>query len=103
MRFLVRCVIPARIANRLIQTGTLFKQLMKYVNDVKPEQVYLAPCDGQRALYFVLDMQNIDKMAAVTEPPWLDWEADLDMTPVMTLADLEKAGADMEKLIRERQ
>jgi len=102
MRFLVKCVIPHGKANSLIKTGTLFKQLMKYVDDVKPEEVYLTPGDGQRALYFVLDMPSIDRMIAVTEPPWLDWEADLDMTPVLTLADLQKAGPDMEKLIRER-
>jgi hypothetical protein len=28
-------------------------------------------------------------------------EADVDMTPVMKLADLEKAGPDMEKLVRD--
>jgi hypothetical protein len=103
MRFMVKCVIPAEIANRLIKSGTLFKQLMKYVDDVKPEQVYLTPAHGQRALYFVLDMPSVDQMALITEPPWLDWEADLDMTPVMTIADLEKAGPDMEKLVRERR
>ena len=103
MRFMVKCVIPAEIANPLIKSGTLFKQLMKYVDDVKPEEVYLTPSDGQRALYFVLDMPSIDKMALVTEPPWLDWEADLEMTPVMTLADLQKSGQDMEKIVGERR
>jgi hypothetical protein len=102
MRFLVRCIIPNEIANGLIKSGKLFKQLMEYVDNVKPEEVYLTPSHGQRALYFVLDMPSIDKMAAVTEPPWLDWEADVDMTPVMTLADLEKMGQDMERLVRDR-
>lgn len=102
MRFMVRCTIPAKIANPLIKSGTLFKQLMKYVDDVKPEELYFTPSRGQRTIYFVLDMSSEDKMALVTEPPWLDWEADVDMTPVMKLADLEKAGQDMEKLIRDR-
>jgi hypothetical protein len=48
-------------------------------------------------------MPSIDKMALVTEPPWLDWGADLSMTPVMTLADLEKSGQDMEKIVRARR
>jgi hypothetical protein len=48
-------------------------------------------------------MPSIDKMALVTEPPWLDWGADLSMTPVMTLADLEKSGQDMEKIVRDRR
>jgi len=103
MRFMVKCTIPAEIANPLIKSGTLFKQLMKYVDDVKPEEVYLMPSHGQRALYFVLDMPNIDEMARVTEPPWLDWRADVDITPVMTLADLKKMGQDMEELIRDRR
>jgi len=103
MRFLVTCIIPAEIANPLIKEGTLFKQLMKYVDDVKPEEVYFAPTHGQRAVYFVLDMPSIDKMALVTEPPWLDWGADVYMTPVMKLADLQKMGQDMEKLTRERR
>ena len=50
----------------------------------------------------MLDMPSEDKMVLVTEPPWLDWEADVDMTPVLMIADLEKAGQDMEKLIRDR-
>jgi len=60
---MVKCVIPTNIANSLIKTETLFKQLTKYVDDVKPGEVYLTPSEGQRALYFVLDMQSIDKMA----------------------------------------
>ena len=100
---MVRCTIPGEIANPLIKSGTLFKQLMKYVDEVKPEQVYLTPSDGQRALYFVLDMPSIGKMALVTEPPWLDWEADVEMTPVMTLADLKKSGHDMEKIVGDRK
>jgi len=103
MRFMVKCTMPGEIANPLIKSGMLFKQLMKYVNDVKPEAVYFTPSDGQRTIYFVLDMPSIDKMALVTEPPWLDWGADLSMTPVMTLADLEKSGQDMEKIVRARR
>src|SRR3974377_830549 len=103
MRFVVKCTIPTEIANPLIKSGTLFKQLMKYVEGVNAEAVYFTPSDGQRAVYFVLDMPSIDKMASVTEPPWLDWKAEVEMTPVMTLADLEKAGPDMEKLIRDRR
>jgi len=103
MRFMVKCTIPTEIANPLITSGTLFKQLMRYVDEVKPEALYFTPCDGRRTIYFVLDMPRIDKMALVTEPPWLDWEADVDMTPVMTLADLEKMGPDMEKIVRDRR
>jgi hypothetical protein len=71
---------------------------MKYVDRVKR---YLTPSDGQRALYFVLDMPSVDNVAVVTEPPWLDSKADVEMTPAMTGANLKKAGPNTEKLLRD--
>jgi len=38
----------------------------------------------------------------VTEPPWLDWEADIELTPVMTLAGLKNSGSDMERIVSDR-
>jgi hypothetical protein len=43
-----------------------------------------------------------DKMVAMNEPLWLDWNASVTCIPAMSLADLEKAGKDMKKLAKER-
>lgn len=42
-------------------------------------------------------------MVAFNEPLWLDWGASVTVTPAMSLADLEKAGGDMEQIAKERR
>jgi hypothetical protein len=89
---MVKCKIPVEAANARIMDGTLVTQLMKYVDEVKPENVYLTLSHGQRTIYFVLNVPSEDKMPALLEPLWLDWKADVYVAPAMTLADFEKAG-----------
>jgi hypothetical protein len=51
----------------------------------------------------VVNIPSEDKMVAMTEPLWLDWNASVSVTPAMSLADLQKSGKDMEKLAKDRQ
>jgi hypothetical protein len=51
----------------------------------------------------IADIPSEDKMVATLEPLWLDWNGSVTCTPVMTLADLQKSGKDMEKLAKERE
>lgn len=103
MRFMVTCVLPVETANDVIVSGTIVDQLMKYVDTVKPESVYLTLTHGQRSMYFIFDIPSEDKMPALLEPLWLDWKADVYVTPAMTLADFKKAGPDLERVAAERR
>jgi len=58
---------------------------------------------GQRTMYMVVDIASVDKMPWMFEPFWLDWNADVFITPVMTRADIEKAGKDFERLLMDRK
>jgi hypothetical protein len=77
-------------------------KIKKYVDAVKPEAVYFTVRDGQRTMFAVVNVPSEDKMVAMMEPLWLDWDADVTCTPAMSLADLEKSGKDFEKLAKER-
>jgi hypothetical protein len=103
MRCIVEAVIPAEAGNRSIMDGTLPSKMKKYLDDVKPEAVYFTVKDGQRTIFVVVNLPSEDKMVAFHEPLWLDWGASVTVTPAMSLADLEKAGKDMEKLAKERK
>jgi hypothetical protein len=103
MRCIVEAVIPAEAGNRSIMDGTLPSKMKKYLDDVKPEAVYFTVKDGQRTIFVVVNLPSEDKMVAFHEPLWLDWGAAVTVTPAMSLADLEKAGKDMEKLAKERK
>ncbi|MGZ4903705.1 MAG: hypothetical protein ACXV5I_02700 [Halobacteriota archaeon] len=95
--------MPVETANASLMDGTLVTKLMKYVNDVKPEHVFFTVSHGQRTTYFIVDVPSEDKLPAVLEPLWLDWNSDVSVRPAMTLSDYEKAGADFERLVAERR
>jgi hypothetical protein len=82
--------------------GTMPVKFKKYLESVKPEAVYFTIRDGQRTMIAVVNILSEDKMVAMMEPLWLDWDAYVTCTPAMSLADLEKSGKEMEKLAKER-
>lgn len=103
MRFLVEVRIPVESGNAGLKNGTLLPQLQSYLNDVKPEAVYFAVANGQRTIYLILDVQSVDKLPEIGEPLWLDWKADIYLTPIMNMADFEKAGAGIERILKARK
>jgi len=102
MRCIIECWFPVENGNCSILDGTMPAKIKKYLDAVKPEAVYFTIKDGQRTMIAVVDLPSEDKMVAMTEPLWLDWDASVTCTPAMSLADLQKAGKDMEKLAQER-
>jgi hypothetical protein len=103
MRFIIECVIANENGNRSILDGTLPAKVQKYLEAVKPEAVYFTIKNGQRTMIAVVNIASEDKMVATNEPLWLDWNASVSCTPAMTLADLQKAGKDMENIARDRK
>ena len=51
----------------------------------------------------MVDIPSADKIPRALEPFWLDWNADVEVTPVFTRAEMEKAGKDFEKLLMDRK
>jgi hypothetical protein len=76
--------------------------IKNYLESAKPEAVYCTIRDGKRTMVTVVNIPTEDKMVATMEPLRLDWNASVFCTPVMTLAALQKAGNDREKLAKER-
>ncbi|MFQ6032598.1 MAG: hypothetical protein ACE5K2_06725 [Candidatus Zixiibacteriota bacterium] len=103
MRFLVEVRIPVKVGNARLKDGSLLKQIENYLNDVKPEAVYFTLANGQRTIYLVLDLESADKMPEIGEPLWLDWKADIHLTPVMNAEDFKKAGASIQKVLEARK
>lgn len=102
MRFLVEVRIPIEAGNAGLKDGTLLQQLQNYLHEVKPEAVYFT-VHGQRTVYLVVNIESADKMPEIAEPLWLDWKADVYVTPVMGAEDFEKAGAGIQRVLQARQ
>ncbi len=103
MRFLCEITLPAASGNASIKNGMLFHQLQKIFDDLKPEAMYFGIMNGQRTMYMVFDIPSADKLPWTFEPFWLDWNADITITPVMDRSDMEKAGKDFEKILANRK
>ena len=103
MRCIIEWWIPAEAGNLAILDGTLPVKVKNWIDAVKPEAIYFTVKDGQRTIIAVVNVPSEDKMVAINEPLWLDWNASVSITPAMSLADLQKAGKDMEKLAKDRK
>ena len=77
----------------MVKSGPAMQELIEQVlGDVRPEAVYFTVADGQRTVFMVADIEEASDLVRLCEPLWLAVEADVDLYPVMTAEDLEKAG-----------
>ena len=97
MRFLIKVSIPIEAGNKAIRDGTLAKTIGRALDELKPEAVYFTAIDGQRTAFIVADMKDAHQMVFVAEPWFLAFNASVELHPVMTPEDLQRAGPDMER------
>ena len=103
MRFLVEVQIPTEVGNAALKDGSLIKQHKNYLKEVKPEAVYYTPANGKRTMYLVIDVESPDGLPETTEPLWQDLSAEVQVAPVMTSEDFEKAVAGIQKVLEARK
>jgi hypothetical protein len=90
MRFLVRAKIPAEDGNKMVQDPNFLKNLEEYMNKVKPEAAYFLPLDGDRAMAFILNIDNNYEVPSLVEPLFQRMGAKVEVIPVMNFDDLKK-------------
>lgn len=90
MRFLAEITVPACNGNAAIEDGTMAGKIQQTVNNLKPEATYFGIKHGQRTFFFVFDISSPDMLPMSFEPFWMDLEAEISITPVMTKSELEK-------------
>ena len=103
MRFLVQARIPVEHGNAAIKDGSLLSNIQKYLDQTKPEAVYFSSADGQRTIFFVLNIEAEHNLPEIYEPLWLDLHADLQVYPVLNAADFAKAGPGIERVVASRR
>jgi hypothetical protein len=97
MRIMLRVTFPVETANALARKGTLGQTIGTILQDLKPECAYFGDIDGKRAGFIVIDIEGPHKIPSIAEPWFLALNATIQLTPVMTPEDLQKAGADIER------
>src|SRR5579884_1685949 len=90
MRMLLTVRIPTDKGNAVLKDGTVERVIKEMSERLHPEAMYFLPMDGRRAMLIVFDMTDASQIVSVAEPLFNEAEAEVDLTPVMTLEDLGK-------------
>lgn len=100
MRFLLQVNIPVESGNAAAKAGKLGATIQSILADLKPEAVYFADDNGQRAGYIFLEMKDASQIPAIAEPWFLAFNASIELHPVMVPEDLTRAGAAIENAVK---
>jgi len=102
MRTLMQIYIPVEAGNEAVRNGTLGPTIEKILQPLNPEAVYFAAVgDGERGGFVVFDLKEPSQIPAIAEPWFLAFNARLSFAPVMTVADLAKAGPAIEQAAKD--
>src|SRR5215212_7125692 len=99
MRFLMRVSIPVEAGNAAARNGSLGTTIQSILADLKPEAAYFTDWAGVRTGFIVFDMQDVSQIPAVAEPWFLAFNAEIEIHPTMTPADLAKAGPGIQAAV----
>jgi hypothetical protein len=102
MKYLLEATIPNDAGNRNLMSGKLLQDFQRYIDEVKPQAVYAA-ADGQRTIFFLVDLSNPEDLPSILEPLWIDLEADIRALPVLDGAEFERAIPGIMKVVEARK
>ena len=91
MRMMLKVTIPSDTGSQAIQDGTLQKVIDQTMAKASPEAAYFTIADGQRCAYFFFQMNDVTDLPSLTEPMWINLDADVEVVPVMNPEDLQTA------------
>ena len=91
MRFLLYVQIPTEAGNSVVQDPNFLQKIEDYINNVKAEAAYFGPSNGNRTMFFIVNMDTPDKIPIILEPLFQEFKAKVEVYPLMILDDLKKA------------
>jgi hypothetical protein len=90
MRVLARITNPTERGNIAISDGTNARLIQEMAQRWNPEAVYFATINGRRGAYVVFDLPDASDIPAFCEPLYQGLHAEIEITPVMTVEDLQQ-------------
>ncbi|WP_330296516.1 hypothetical protein [Streptomyces sp. NBC_00503] len=96
MRVMLRAHLDTAAANEGIKSGALVQAVKKLMEALKPEAAYFGPHEGVRSMWVVFDLQDSSQLPALTEDLFMQFNAEIEVSPVMNGEDLAKGIAAMQ-------
>ena len=90
MRTMLRVEMEVVASNQAITDGMLPKVLQTLIQAIHPEASYFFADHGKRTALFVFDMRDSSQIPQIVEPLFEQFNASIDIKPVMNLEELQK-------------
>lgn len=90
MRVLMTVALDTEKANHAVQAHTLDKTMQSALGALKPEAAYFGARNGKRTGFIVFDLADPSDIPGIAEPLFQELGAEIDVTPVMDFADVQK-------------
>jgi hypothetical protein len=95
MRVMARISIPVEAGSRAISNGSIGQIIQSTAERWKPEAMYFTAFDGKRSAYIIFDMPDSSDIPPFAEPLLGGLDADIDISPVMDIEDLQRGLAKL--------
>jgi hypothetical protein len=100
MRLMVRTTIPTEPFNAVLRSGNVGELFQQMMDQLKPEAAYFYLENGLRTNLFILNVADASQIPGLIEPFYLGFNAQIDITPVLTPEDMGKALPDVEAAVQ---
>ncbi len=94
MKIMLNVILPHEPFNTLVKKGKAGEIISKINAEIKPEAVYFTEQDGKRSGIYIVTLERASDMPKLSEPFFLNFNADCQIRVVMTPEDLQKSGID---------
>jgi hypothetical protein len=94
MRMMLTAQFPHEPFNTLVKENKAGAILGRILEELKPEAVYFMEQHGERCAVLIVDVTDASRIPTFAEPFFLNFNADCRFRPVMSPADLGRAGLE---------
>ena len=94
MRMMLTAQFPHEPFNTLVKENKAGAIIGKILEELKPEAAYFMEQHGERCAVLIIDVTDASRIPSFAEPFFLNFNADTRFRPVMSPADLGRAGLD---------
>jgi len=90
MRMMLKAQMDTAVASKAIQEGRMPTVMQSMMEKLQPEAAYFGPDDGKRTAFIIFQMDDPSQLPAISEPLFSEFNARVEVFPVMDRDDLEK-------------
>jgi hypothetical protein len=94
MKILQFVTFPHEEFNALVRDGSAGAKIQAILDTIKPEVVYFTEYSGKRGAVLLIDLSEPSKIPTLSEPWFLQFNADVHFQVAMDPTDLKNAGLE---------